>query len=76
MCVIFVSESKFLKWKYFDFVCEFQIIEKYSSGKGKEVSIIIIFIFQMHKKWTDWVTIWLSACKIHISDCECGKLKF
>ena len=37
MCVIFVSESKFLKWKYFDFVCEFQIIEKYSSGKGKEV---------------------------------------
>ena len=57
---------------YFVFLCEPEIIERYSSGKGKEVSIII-FIFQMHKKLTDQVTIWLSACKIHISDCEFDK---
>ena len=50
--VIFVSQSKFLKGKYFVFVFEFQIIEKYSSGKGKEVSVNI-FLFQMNKKWTD-----------------------
>ena len=60
---------------FFCFICEFQIIEKYISGKGKEVSMII-FIFQMHKKWTGYVTIWLSQCKMHISDCECDKLKF
>ena len=65
----------FLKWKYFVFVSKFQIIEKYSSGKGKEVSMVI-FIFQMHKKWTDWVTIWISTCKMHILDCEGDMLKF
>ena len=23
-----------------------------------------------------WLTIWLSACEIHISDCECDKLMY
>ena len=33
----FASQSKFLEWKDSVFVCKFQIIEKYSSGKGKQV---------------------------------------
>ena len=32
--------QKFLKWEYFVFVCEFRIIEKCNSGKGKEVSTV------------------------------------
>ena len=37
---------------------------------------MIIFIFQMNKKCNDKVKVWLSACKIHMSDCEFDELKF
>ena len=124
--------QKFLKWKYFVFVCEFRIIQKCSSGNGKEVSMIskygkyrhffwgstmeikphsffllslpshFVFIytyiqfFYCRFIWESYVnfsfielifvmvkltylltyllTIWISACKIHILDCECDKL--
>ena len=48
----FRQPIKVSKMKYFVFVCEFEIIERCSSGKGKEKSVII-FVFQMYKKWTD-----------------------
>ena len=39
----FRQAINFLKLKYFAFVSEFQIIEKYGNGKGRQVGIVILY---------------------------------